>query len=769
MENFILSKSISRLRLSFLLLLLLCSLSLVKAQIIVETGAYRANFGVDADVQTESTFTIFENGILQPLNGFPGSDDWFDNIDPFGNGRGVIDVSLPLPDLSNNNNTFTRGMSEDFFYLDPVSNTRWLDAVYIRDPNWAGNNKDFSIFKGQSNKNADNPLTWNTITGSNPQKNDLIDALGHLRREGPGFNDSLWAFIGASTRSEDGSAYLDFELFRSEIMYDSNTNELSNTGDPTKGGHTEWVFDSVNGRVVTLGDVIISLNFENGGVVIDGHLYIWIKPSELPGGSIQAYNNLILGFNDPANYKFKFVIGGNGQPVFESGDDTNGYGYAEIELYDDNALPVTFANINGPNANGNGDVPAGPIGTIIGSQGNVTDTHFANTFVEFGINFSAFGFDQSLSQGECEALFGGVIIKTRSSPSFTSELKDFAGPFPFGNIEESSVDIVAGEFDCVTDTVTLTAQTNVTEGLVYEWYICEQVGEDTDGNLICNGDLIPLLDSEGNQFTSQSITVDTSGNYAVVVIAPGFGGPGTGCSSQDIIFVEIENIDPPTVNCPENLELDSCQTQAQIDAAYSDWIAQFSFSGGKNPVGVYTIDGVEIDISTYTPNQFACEGGSVTINLVVTDDCEETVSCESSFSVAKDEESPTWSTADNALDVTLECDDATGLAEAQALFPVAMDNCDMDVSDIEKVSGDYIPSSECPQSGSYTNTWTVTDDCGNVSAVYTQVITIVDTTAPTWSTADNALDVTLECDDATGLAEAQALFPVAMDNCDMDV
>ncbi|MBT8296222.1 MAG: T9SS type A sorting domain-containing protein, partial [Gramella sp.] len=45
-------------------------------------------------------------------------------------------------------------------------------------------------------------------------------------------------------------------------------------------------------------------------------------------------------------------------------------------------------------------------------------------------------------------------------------------------------------------------------------------------------------------------------------------------------------------------------------------------------------------------------------------------------------------------------------------------------------TGDFVPSTECPQAGTYTNTWTVTDDCGNESAVYTQVITIEDTTDP---------------------------------------
>ena len=98
---------------------------------------------------------------------------------------------------------------------------------------------------------------------------------------------------------------------------------------------------------------------------------------------------------------------------------------------------------------------------------------------------------------------------------------------------------------------------------------------------------------------------------------------------------------------------------------------------------------------------------------------------------------PTWTTAVGALDATVDCDDAAALAAAQALFPVAADNCDLDVTDIIKVSGALVGST-C--GGTYTNTWTVTDDCGNTSAVYTQTITLSDAVAPTWDDAAGALD-----------------------------
>src|SRR5659263_181568 len=122
-----------------------------------------------------------------------------------------------------------------------------------------------------------------------------------------------------------------------------------------------------------------------------------------------------------------------------------------------------------------------------------------------------------------------------------------------------------------------------------------------------------------------------------------------------------------------------------------------------------------------------------------------------------DTTAPTWTTLPAALDVTLECNDAAGLAAAQAMFPVATDNCDPDVTNIIKTSVGLV------------NTWTVTDACGNVSEVYTQTITIEDTTPPTWTTLPAALDVTLECGDAAGLAAAQVMFPAATDNCDTDV
>ncbi|WP_229655122.1 hypothetical protein, partial [Flavobacterium sp. LC2016-23] len=109
------------------------------------------------------------------------------------------------------------------------------------------------------------------------------------------------------------------------------------------------------------------------------------------------------------------------------------------------------------------------------------------------------------------------------------------------------------------------------------------------------------------------------------------------------------------------------------------------------------------------------------------------------------------------------------LTAAQAQFPIATDTCDGDVSNTVKTSGVFVPSETCANAGTYTNTWIVKDDCGNSSDTFTQIITIEDTTSPTWTTAAGALNVTVQCSNAEALTAAQAQFPIATDTCDGDV
>ncbi|MET3022543.1 HYR-like domain-containing protein, partial [Flavobacterium hydatis] len=161
--------------------------------------------------------------------------------------------------------------------------------------------------------------------------------------------------------------------------------------------------------------------------------------------------------------------------------------------------------------------------------------------------------------------------------------------------------------------------------------------------------------------------------------------------------------------------------------------------------------------------------GTYTNTWVAKDDCGNITDAFTQVISIEDTTKPTWTTAPTALNITLQCSDAAGLTSAQANAPVATDNCDSDVTNIVKTSGVFVASESCGNSGTYTNTWTVKDACGNTSDIFTQVITIEDTTKPTWTTQAGSLDISIQCSDAAGLTAAQANAPTATDNCDSDV
>jgi len=166
---------------SLLLLFSALMISQISSGQIVTGGAVvKANFGIDADVYANH-FEVVPPGALSP----EGIDDWFFNY--AGTGQGVIDQTNSAVLLSavqaNHNYSFERGMSQLRNYEDPVSGMIWLDAVYFRDNNSQQGNTDATVFPSGSNKNGDNPSTWSIGPGGTPQKNDLVDVMGHMRRD----------------------------------------------------------------------------------------------------------------------------------------------------------------------------------------------------------------------------------------------------------------------------------------------------------------------------------------------------------------------------------------------------------------------------------------------------------------------------------------------------------------------------------------------------------------------------------------------------------
>ncbi len=127
---------------------------------------------------------------------------------------------------------------------------------------------------------------------------------------------------------------------------------------------------------------------------------------------------------------------------------------------------------------------------------------------------------------------------------------------------------------------------------------------------------------------------------------------------------------------------------------------------------------------------------------------------------------PTWTTAAGAMNVTLQCSDVAGLTAAQAMAPPSATDACSGVQAPVKTSGAFVSGGLCSKAGTFTNTWKVKDACGNFAATdYTQIITIIDDTKPTWTTPATSQNKYLECSDAAGIAAAISLNPVATDNC----
>ncbi|KFE97943.1 HYR-like domain-containing protein, partial [Flavobacterium hydatis] len=204
-----------------------------------------------------------------------------------------------------------------------------------------------------------------------------------------------------------------------------------------------------------------------------------------------------------------------------------------------------------------------------------------------------------------------------------------------------------------------------------------------------------------------------------------------------------------TLQCSDAAGLTTAQNQAPTATANCSIVTYTKTSG------------------VFVASTSCANSGTYTNTWTANDVCNNTSTVFTQVITVQDTAIPTWITQAGTLDITLQCSDAAGLTTAQNQAPTATANCS--IVTYTKTSGLFVASTSCANTGTYTNTWVAKDDCGNITDAFTQVISIEDTTKPTWTTAPTALNITLQCSDAAGLTSAQANAPVATDNCDSDV
>jgi len=452
-------------------LLSLCTLFAVAIQGYSQSPALVAKFGIDGELS---------NDTLRIGAGTPaGSHDWLKQ--KAGTGIGLVDTagtSVYKPMIAAGGNViFTRGQSVSRYAI--VDNMYMLDTRYGRDGlGSSGPMVDSTVFKN-SNKNGGNPANWGfEPTGGGVQnKNDIVDIYAHMRRNGTTINATnpspLYLFAGASTLGVEGDRYIDFELYKSRVSF-SRVTGFSNSGPSTTGGHSQWTFNA-DGTVKSTGDMMLSFSY-NSSAVSDVAVYIWV--TKTAKNSINPfYFDFIPAefYGDGSNpdYGYCRITQNNGFPNFEFSATTNTF--------------ITDGPFWGTNSKDLG---------VVGS--NYATANYSNgQFSEVAINLTSLGIDPALGNAgtttdPCAPPFTRLMVKTRASNSFTAELKDFTGPYPFLDAPQVPQQIKPANLTCVTNNITL-EPLNPQAGAFYVW---TTVG----GNILTN----PI---------SSSITVSGEGKY----------------------------------------------------------------------------------------------------------------------------------------------------------------------------------------------------------------------------------------------------------------
>jgi len=396
----------------------------------ITTPLIKARFGVDADVRAN-----YFNGLVQASN-----DDWYNLLVADTSGKAVIDTTgcaAIIAGYASDVSPFPRRMASIYRTMSRppftiVNNRLWLDALWVRD--YHGN--DTTVFTSGSDKNGMSPNNWTGGIQGIPDKNDILDTYIHIRRAGPNTTDSLFFFGGMSLDNTTGNRYFDFEMYQTDIYYDRVSGHWYGYGPDF--GHTSWTFDA-SGNILKAGDIIFSAEYQSSTLTkIEAR--VWVKKSDWQTVTPTAWN-------------WSGLFDGDGAAAT--------WGYASIQPKTAGAFYSGLGSAN--------NTWAGWFKLIL--QDNSLQVNFAkDQFMEFAVNLSKLGLDPVSQIGGdiCGTPFNRIVIKTRASASFTSELKDFVAPTDL--FLAPRVDITTQTPSiCDTMSVAKVYITNPIASSVYQW------------------------------------------------------------------------------------------------------------------------------------------------------------------------------------------------------------------------------------------------------------------------------------------------------------
>lgn len=465
------------------------------AQQVRSDGCVVAGFGIDAG--------LYSGTIEYGAGVGPGSNDWFLGMA----GRGLIDESnsaaiQTLLQTPNSNPLYESRMKYEL--ASKVGGQILIDGVFARDYFGGTGYRDQTTFLTAS-KNGEDPAIWDPGEMNVLGKNDIIDAAGHMFRDGEGLTSNLW-FVGLFNMAEPGgTAYMDFEFYVNsiEIVPRAGGGIIFTSGGPQLG-HTAYTF-SPGGNITKIGDFIFSVALSGQTTTVETRLWVsyadWVSLGGTSGGSTATFQ-----------WAGTFDGAFNGSP----------YGYAGIIPLVSN--PVQICGY----VNTDLQTPVAPPWGTKGTKTNSWRTNYIPYSVaEVGINLTAMGMDHSSLSGAdpCYFPLNTFIVKTRASESFTAQLKDFSGPYSWGQPNFSVLSDLE-EVSCDAEVATLTANP-IRSDVGYAWTT-------VDGNIISD----PTLGV---------IEVNQPGTYHLAVTLP------TDCPVQSKDVVVGYDASKPFFNEPPQI------------------------------------------------------------------------------------------------------------------------------------------------------------------------------------------------------------------------
>lgn len=561
----ILQSMLKRIRISFVaVLFLVLSSQLAYSQI--STGGVLRDFGINATLYPGVNF----GGSTPPV----GTVDWF----KLSTGRNVIiqdasTVSATQTLLQGSNPTYEVRMNGGLNSKADVNGSAYkllIDAVWARDMFGGSGGLDNTAYV-VSSKNAADPAVWYPGIGNVLGKNDLIDVAAHMFRDVTSTSDNL-IFTGIINRAEPGgSAYMDFEFFIQNVgLYQPTpTTSKFNTGGPDMG-HTSFRF-AADGSLTQLGDMIYNVSLSNGGATTNVEVRVWVSRTDYDA----AYNNP----SPPANMPFSFGD-------FFDGAGTNApYGYASIKPKN-KADIIGYVNLAEQN-------PATPPWGSRNTKMNILTTSYLDYAVtEVGLNLTGLGIDNKLIQSAdpCTFPWKTLMIKTRSSESFTSSLKDFAGPYAWGT---PSVAITSANatLSCSKPTVTLTS-TQLRDDVIYDW-------RTSNGHF-------------SGATNSSSVTVDKAGTYYLDMII-------SLTSSTTCTYTSP----PYTVNAPADPFITGISATTTVSCNGTDGSISVTVSGGTSTF-TYSWTGPSGFVSSNSATLYGLTPGTYTVTVTDYKECSMT-------------------------------------------------------------------------------------------------------------------------------------------------